>query len=137
MPVAVMEALAAGCGIVATAVSGLEDYASHPLAPACYRTHAVGDVRGAARGVVELLALDVAERATAARQLAEAEFSIQRCVERYGELSLRPAERPSRRFASTAWARVAGLTSFPISAVRRARVWWSDVKLSDLAAVPS
>jgi hypothetical protein len=127
MPVAVMEALAAGCGVVATSVSGLEDYAAHPLTAHCYRTYPVGDVDGAVRAVGELLAADPELRSSSARALAESEFSIERCVARYAALPLEPLGRVEGSRPWPAWGRLTGLASLPIAALRRARLWWSGV----------
>jgi glycosyltransferase involved in cell wall biosynthesis len=83
MPVAVMEALSCGCGIVSTKVSGIEDYADNPLASTCIGLYDVGNVGSAAEQLSNLGRLSGVERATHARQLAEAEFSIDLCLERY------------------------------------------------------
>ena len=127
MPVAVMEALAAGCGVAATSVSGLEDYATHPLTAHCYRTYPVGDVDAAVRAVAELLETDPERRASSARALAESEFSIERCVSRYAALPLEPVARAAGSRPWPALGRLTGLASLPIAALRRARLWWSGV----------
>jgi glycosyltransferase involved in cell wall biosynthesis len=122
MPVAVMEALAAGCGVVASSVSGLEDYATHSLAASCFRTHTVGDVAGAAVAALELMAVPVRQRLRSARALAESEFSIERCLDHYAELpvDLTHARAVPRR--SLAWSRIAAAASLPVSVLRQARV---------------
>lgn len=83
MPIVVMEALAAGCGVVATRVSGLEDYESHPLANDVFRLFPVGDCQDAVRLLLAIARIPLAERVAGARALAEAEFSIGRSVDRY------------------------------------------------------
>jgi glycosyltransferase involved in cell wall biosynthesis len=83
MPVAVMEALSSGCGIVSTKVSGIEDYADNPLASTCIGLYDVGNVDSAVEQLSNLGRLAGIERAIQARQLAEAEFSINLCLERY------------------------------------------------------
>ena len=82
-PVAMMEALAEGCGIVGTRVSGIEDYEQHPLAAQCYRVFDVGDVTGAVAGIMEVATIPVSIRQQAARKLAESEFTMDVCLERY------------------------------------------------------
>lgn len=128
MPIAVMEALASGCGVVATTVSGLEDYANHPLAGDCYRTHGVGDVKGGADAIAQLLAVPPDARSTSARILAESEFSIERCVDRYADVRMGIRAPAARRIRSIPQTRLAGVTSFPVSTLRRLRVWWRTPK---------
>lgn len=82
-PIAMMEALAAGCGMVGTRVSGIEDYELHPLAADCFRIFEVGDIEGAVRKINELGAKPPGVRQQAARKLAEAEFSMDVCLGRY------------------------------------------------------
>jgi glycosyltransferase involved in cell wall biosynthesis len=126
MSVAVMEALAAGCAVVASRVSGIEDYEHHPAARGCVWLHAVGDVEAAARAVVEAAAVPRAERRRAARALARAEFSIEACASRYAELvaSLAPPS-PERAATSSLAAHplVAAVLSLPVAAQRIARLW--------------
>jgi glycosyltransferase involved in cell wall biosynthesis len=128
MPIVVMEALASGCGVVVSAVGGLEDYVGHSLGAGCYRTHPVGDLHAAATAIATLLALPPMQRATSARALAEAEFSIERCVDRYTEVVRRTAPTSAVRREPRAWARLAALTSLPVSSLRRLRLWWGGVR---------
>lgn len=83
MPIAMMEALASGCGFVGTRVSGIEDYELHPLAAQCFRVFTTGDTADAARKIAEVAAVPVPARRRAARKLAEAEFSMEVCMDRY------------------------------------------------------
>ena len=82
-PIAMMEALAAGCGIAGTRVSGIEDYELHQLAANCFALFDVGDIEGAISGIAKIAAVPVSIRQQSARALAEAEFSMQVCIERY------------------------------------------------------
>ncbi len=82
-PIAMMEALAAGCGLVGTRVSGIEDYEHHALAPDCYRVYEVGNIADAVSKIKEIAAVPKAIRQLAARQLASAEFSMDICLARY------------------------------------------------------
>ena len=82
-PVAMMEALAAGCGITGTRVSGIEDYELHLLAADCFALFDVGDIEGAISGIAKIAAVPVSIRQQSARALAEAEFSMPVCIERY------------------------------------------------------
>jgi glycosyltransferase involved in cell wall biosynthesis len=83
MPIAMMEALACGCGFVGTRVSGIEDCESHPLAADCFRVFNVGDTADAAKKIKEIAAILQQSRQNAARKLAETEFSLDVCMDRY------------------------------------------------------
>lgn len=88
MPLVMMEGLASGCGFTGTRVSGIEDYEHDARAADCVRVYAVGDVEDAASKIQALAAIDRQQRQLAARKLAEAEFSMAVCLERYfGALS--------------------------------------------------
>lgn len=97
MSVSIMEALAAGCAIVSTVTSGIEDYARHELAADCVWTYPVGDVARAAACVAAALAVPRDVRRPRARAFAAAEFSIARCVSAYGSFlaTVRPPTRPT------------------------------------------
>ncbi|MDQ6887330.1 MAG: glycosyltransferase family 4 protein [Gemmatimonadota bacterium] len=86
MSVAVMEAFKSGCGVVSSRVSGVEDYESHPLASDCLRIFPVGEVEAAATCVVDAARVEVHRRVSAARRLAEQEFSLTTCLNRYDDL---------------------------------------------------
>lgn len=83
MPIAMMEALAAGCGIVGTRVSGIEDYEDHPLAKDCFAVFTVGNIEEATAKISRLAAVPKGERQPSARKLAESEFSMRVCLDRY------------------------------------------------------
>lgn len=83
MPVVAMEALAEGCGVVASRVSGIEDYEHSPLASACLYVHGVGDVDAAAAAVMELAAIPRGVRQHRAWTLAHSEFDVAVSVDRY------------------------------------------------------
>ena len=124
MPVVVMEALSSGCAIVASRVSGIEDYEDHALAETCFWTHAVGDVDGAAECVARATRVERSDRRRRARALAEREFSISVCADRYATAlgQLAPRVSPSRAGQSPRPALV-GLVSHPIAASRLIRLW--------------
>lgn len=82
-PIAMMEALGAGCGMVGTRVSGIEDYEHHPYAENCLKIFQVGDIEDAADKIVKLSAIPSQFRRNSARQLAENEFSMSVCLARY------------------------------------------------------
>jgi glycosyltransferase involved in cell wall biosynthesis len=82
-PIAMMEALAAGCGMVGTRVSGIEDYELHPLAADCLGVYETGDIAEAVNKIKKLAAVPYATRRHSARLLAEAEFSMDVCLEKY------------------------------------------------------
>ena len=124
LPVAMMEALSAGCAVVASRVSGVEDYESHPLADGCLWVHFVGDVDAASRLAGEALAIPRAERARKARALADAEFSIERCAERYAELVARLPRAPANGHPmGPVRQHLIELASAPVAAQRRLRLW--------------
>jgi len=83
MPLVMMEALGAGCGFVGTRVSGIEDYEKHPLAGNCVRVFTVGDTDAGTAAIKDLAGLPATRRAKAARELAEQEFTMEVCLERY------------------------------------------------------
>jgi glycosyltransferase involved in cell wall biosynthesis len=126
MPVAAMEAMAAGCGVVASRVSGFEDYEGAPGARECLWLHNVGDIAAAAAAVRAACEVEPARRAVAARELAEREFAIERCVERYDRLLAglpattgRKARRPLLGGVGTLW-------SHAVAASRVARIRLRD-----------
>lgn len=126
MPVSMIEALARGCGIVASRVSGVEDYEAHPLSENCLWIHDVGDVRSMADSVIAAAAIPRALRVRAARTLAESEFSIERCAERYADLiDTIDTDHCSAVERSTVRRRLIGLASYPVAAERRLRLWVS------------
>jgi glycosyltransferase involved in cell wall biosynthesis len=84
-PVAMMEALAAGCGFVGTRVSGIEDYESVSGSTVCFRIFEVGAPEEAAAKIKELAHYPPMERALAARQIAETYFAMATCLNRYNE----------------------------------------------------
>jgi hypothetical protein len=120
MPITVMEALSHGCAVVASRVSGVEDYEHHLLAPGCFWVHTVGDTDQAAAHVEAARALDPRVRAERARRLAEAEFSVERTVERYAALLSQLAA--TRSMPRNALERGGALTRFVATAVASERV---------------
>lgn len=131
MPVAAMEALAAGCCVVASRVSGLEDYAAAPESKECLWMHEVGDVAAAAAAVRAARAVPASRRAAAARRLAEREFTIERCVERYDRLLGALPAATHRRARRPRLGRVTTLWSHAVAASRIVRI-----RLREMAARP-
>lgn len=94
-PIAMMEAFAAGCGMVGTRVSGIEDYELHPLAADCLGVYDTGNIDEAIEKINKLAAVPSATRHNSARQLAEAEFSMEICINRYLKaIDIIPASSP-------------------------------------------
>lgn len=120
MPIVVMEALSHGCAVVASRVSGVEDYEHHPLAAGCYWVHSVGDVDQAAAHIQAAHALDADVRRDGARRLAEEEFSVARTVERY--VSLFPRLAPTRSMPRSLFEAGSVLTHVLATAVAMQRV---------------
>ncbi len=82
-PIAMMEAFAAGCGMVGTRVSGIEDYEQHPLAEDCLYVYAAGYIEEAVAKIIRLAEVPKSTRQHSARLLAETEFSMDVCLEKY------------------------------------------------------
>ena len=123
MPIIVMEALGLGCGVVATRVSGIEDYENHPAAAGCLWVYPIGDVTAAADAIVRAASMPAAERVRNAQHLAATEFSAARAVERYAELIGQLPER-LKATVTTPWRdRVTELLSHAVAAQRIVRVW--------------
>jgi glycosyltransferase involved in cell wall biosynthesis len=126
MSITVMEALSTGCGVVSSRVSGVEDYESHPAAQSCLWIYDVGDVSGAVERIRSASCVPEGERAVAARALADSEFSIGVCAERYANVLTRLAPTQSiGRVAMDASRTITALVSLPIAAQRLARVYVS------------
>lgn len=124
MPVAVMEALAAGCGVIASRVSGVEDYVDHPDAHACYWTHDIGDVQRAAELVRSAAHVPDATRVAHAQSMARDCFSIERCAARYRRVAERMPWPATPRVETPAL--LARALSVPLAASRLARLWTGD-----------
>lgn len=83
MPIAVMEGLSAGCGIISTRTSGVEDLEGIDAAANCIWLNEIGDTRQAVDNIQLALSVPEASRTTSARLLAEMEFDIKTCIKRY------------------------------------------------------
>jgi glycosyltransferase involved in cell wall biosynthesis len=123
MPVVLMEALSAGCAVVASRVSGVEDAIEDDVGSSVLFTHAIGDTDCAANLISKAIAIPVAVRRSAARSAAAKLFSIEVCVDRYQEILPRAramtaaSEAPSRR----TFTLLSGALSFPLAMARSAR----------------
>jgi glycosyltransferase involved in cell wall biosynthesis len=125
MPVAAMEALGAGCTVVASDTSGLEEYMDVPAATNALRIFPRGDVHRGAAAVIAAAKVAPETRRAAARKLADQEFSIETCMDRYAGLLQRLHKAPVVSGATVpAWT-VADVASLSIAAARRARRWVS------------
>jgi glycosyltransferase involved in cell wall biosynthesis len=98
MPLVMMEALASGCGFAGTRVSGIEDFEFHPLAADCLSVFTLGDIGDAVDKIMKVAAVPEKIRQQSARKLAEAEFSMEVCLAKYGEVlkKIKPAAVPYR-----------------------------------------
>jgi glycosyltransferase involved in cell wall biosynthesis len=94
-PIAMMEALAAGCGMVGTRVSGIEDYELHPQASDCFALFDTGNIEDAVSKIENIANVPVNTRQQSARKLAESEFSMQVCLEKYSKAiaTIKPCEK--------------------------------------------
>jgi glycosyltransferase involved in cell wall biosynthesis len=111
MSVAVMEALAAGCAIVSTRVSGVEDMEQEPAASAVVKLYNIGDTAQAAQYLRALLQEASPAIAGQARDVARQFFSIDQCVQQYLQFSnaLAPAAQAlawQARPAQALWSRL-------------------------------
>lgn len=124
MSITVMEALSMGCGIVSSRVSGVEDYESRADASSCLWIYDIGDVPGAVEQIRAASRVPSPDRVRAARGLAESEFSISVCAQRYADLLTRltPTESVGR-VALDASRTLTALASFPVAAQRLARLY--------------
>jgi glycosyltransferase involved in cell wall biosynthesis len=126
MPVAVMEGLAAGCGVVASRVSGVEDYEDHPDAPWCYWVHEIGDVDRAAELIASARSVSRHKRIRHAQALARHVFSISGCARRYRELldELPPPHSRAQRLMPPLVSRA---LSVPLALTRLTRLRASEL----------
>lgn len=83
MPIAVMEGLSAGCGIISTRTSGVEDLEYLNNAANCIWLNEIGDIERAVDNVQLAINIPVALRVESARQIAEQEFDMKTCIKRY------------------------------------------------------
>jgi glycosyltransferase involved in cell wall biosynthesis len=83
MPIAVMEGLSTGCGIISTRVSGVEDLEYLKAATSCIWLNEVGEIQEAVNNIKLAIKIPVATRVASARQVAEDEFDMKTCIERY------------------------------------------------------
>ncbi len=86
MSVAIMEGLGAGCAVVSSEVSGVEDLLSDSAAEGLVRLYPVGDTDLAAQQISDSLFNYSEETEKNAMLLADRYFSIQNCVENYKDL---------------------------------------------------
>lgn len=83
MSVAVMEALASGCKIVSSEVSGVEDLANDAMSNGVVYLYPVGNIDEAQKQLVMALDDDNSEHPIQARKLAEKYYSIVSCLNAY------------------------------------------------------
>ncbi len=96
MSITVMEALSAGCSIVSSRVSGVEDYESHAAAESCLWIYDIGDVAGAVERVRAASRIPLGVRA-AARATSPSRSSPSACA---------PSDTPSCRHDSAQRSRL-------------------------------
>jgi glycosyltransferase involved in cell wall biosynthesis len=93
MPVAAMEALASGCAVVGSDTCGLEEYADCAVAREALWIYPRGKIADALNAIHEASEVPRDRRRVAARRLAEVEFAIAVCMDRYAALCERIASR--------------------------------------------
>jgi glycosyltransferase involved in cell wall biosynthesis len=121
MPIVMMEALAAGCAVVASRVSGVEDVALDERSAGSVFVHEIGAVEEAATLAASALALPCAERRHACRQLAEQMFSISACVDAYQRELAALDRSTASRLPSWSTSVLDGLLSLPLAMARATR----------------
>lgn len=129
MPVVVMEALSAGCSVVASRVSGLEDVADGSYPDYAFATYARGDVEAAAALVARTLEVPSPTRRQDARAMAKELFSISGCVDRYEQVIAGIQGVPADASVRVSGTFVPGLLSFPLAiarSIRRSINRWRD-----------
>lgn len=87
MSIAVMEALAMGCMVVSSEVSGVEDYARMEEGQELIRLFPTGDLQSAKDAIIAAIASYDDQTANKARAFAEKHFSIATCLEAYTAFS--------------------------------------------------
>jgi glycosyltransferase involved in cell wall biosynthesis len=123
MPLVAMEALSKGCAVVASRTSGVEDIADNPLAERCFWSYPIGDVAKSVECLQVAARVSPFERREQARRLAEAECSIECCVDRYCSLLRDLPTSIARETPLPAWqAHFSALASYPLSFWRRGRI---------------
>ncbi|GAA4459697.1 hypothetical protein GCM10023093_01140 [Nemorincola caseinilytica] len=124
MPVSMMEALAAGCGFVGTRVSGVEDMEHLPMAKDCIGVYSIGGIADAVDKIKAVAAIPTDRRMRAARTVAEQEFAMKKCLERYWNAiaAVPPANAAP---GNTQMSAVGKWTSAARALARFARVKWS------------
>lgn len=120
MPIAVMEALSMGCGIVSTRVSGVEDYEKNSLAENCLRLYTVGNIAEAINHIKNIILIPSEVRSAAAIDLARNEFSMNTCINKYNNV-IKTINKPNGDLShhSTNW--ITFIYSFSLSFTRYVR----------------
>ena len=121
MPVVVMEALSAGCAVVASKVSGVEDAAEDALAGRVLFTHEIGDIEGAVSQILRAIDIPERERRSLARDSAARLFSIEVCIDRYEAVLGRIRTSASTSRPLNPRPVLNGIFSLPLAVARAAR----------------
>jgi len=121
MPISMMEALAAGCGFAGTRVSGIEDFEFHPLARDCFKVFNIGDIDDAVAKIRQLAQVPSQVRRSAARQLAESQFSMRICLDRY-ESALHTIPPKKYERVNVSISRLTRLKSAAVAMIRHAKM---------------
>ena len=120
-PVSMMEALENGCGFAGTRVSGIEDYEYHSDATNCFRVFDIGNIDQAVEAITELSQIPDEIRAQSARKLAESEFDLNICINRYSDMIETLPER-SYKTPKVAKSISLKIKSLIISSLRRTKM---------------
>ncbi len=122
MPIAMMEALAMGCGFVGTRVSGIEDMELQPAAAQCLSVFDAGDIDAAVAAIQEVAAIPTEKRKAAARTIAETEFAMSVCLRRYHDAILHVPARNTTTVPQVAMPFSAWVQSRFLAFVRSSRM---------------
>ncbi len=119
--VSMMESLANGCGFAGSRVSGAEDYEHNQYAKDCFRIFNIGDIEQAVSQIISLAAIDPGVRVSAARKMAESEFGLEVCLDRYEHAISRI---PKREYVKTSYTLSTGIKikSLLLSVMRRTKM---------------
>ncbi|MFN8437372.1 MAG: glycosyltransferase [Cytophagales bacterium] len=82
-PVAIMEALAEGCGIVSSRVSGIEDLEKDSETSQILKVFEIGNIDEATSAIISFKDSDFNKLSTQAQKIAQKHFSMKNCADNY------------------------------------------------------
>jgi glycosyltransferase involved in cell wall biosynthesis len=107
MSIAVMEALAMGCSVVSSKVSGVEDYVNRADTKGILSLYSIGDVAMAAELCVKSMHEHTTETSENATVFFEKRFSMKACYAAYEELANEMELKKIESFPALSWLGIA------------------------------